>query len=210
MSVRRITKYGEDVLRAKTRPVEKFDESLKRLAEDMLDSMYQANGLGLAAPQVGELLSVFVIDMRRRLNTEAPCNYTIDGVALPMDIAMPFVAVNPKLELIGQYIETAEEGCLSFPGIYAPVERIDTVRLTYFDTVGARHVLVCDDLFARCVQHEFDHLNGVCFVNRLSNKDLFKIENKIKKLRRQTRDYLKEMKKEASADTAAGDRKDSK
>ena len=176
----------------------------------MLDSMYQANGLGLAAPQVGELLSVFVIDMRRRLNTEAPCNYTIDGVALPMDIAMPFVAVNPKLELIGQYIETAEEGCLSFPGIYAPVERVDTVRLTYFDTDGARHVLVCDDLFARCVQHEFDHLNGVCFVNRLSNKDLFKIENKIKKLRRQTRDYLKEMKKEASANAAAGDRKDSK
>lgn len=191
----RITKYGEEILKQKTAPVEVFDDSVKRLAKDMLEAMFEANGLGLAAPQVGVRKSVFVIDMRRRMNPDAPCEFTIDGKMLPMDIAMPFVAINPKLDLIGEYLETCEEGCLSFPGIYAEVERVDAVRLEYSDTDGVRHELVCNDLFARCVQHEFDHLQGVCFVNRLDNKELFKIDKKLKKLRRQTRDFLKEQKK---------------
>ncbi len=191
----RITKYGEEILKQKTAPVEVFDDSVKRLAKDMLEAMFEANGLGLAAPQVGVGKSMFVIDMRRRMNTDAPCEFTIDGKMLPMDIAMPFVAINPKLDLIGEYLETCEEGCLSFPGIYAEVERVDAVRLEYSDTDGVRHELVCNDLFARCVQHEFDHLQGVCFVNRLDNKELFKIDKKLKKLRRQTRDFLKEQKK---------------
>ena len=193
--LRRITKYGEEILKQRAEPVKVFDESLKTLALDMVETMYEANGLGLAAPQVGENKAVFVIDMRRRLNSDAPCEFTIDGKALPIDIAMPLVAVNPKLELIGEYIETCEEGCLSFPGIYAEVERVDVVRLKYSDVSGAPHELVCEGLFARCVQHEYDHLEGVCFVNRLENAELFKIEKKLKKLRRETRDFLKAQKK---------------
>ena len=203
MPAKRITKYGEEILRQKTKPVEKFDDSLKTLARDMLDSMYEANGLGLAAPQIGVDDSVFVIDMRRRANPDIPCEFTIDGAPLPLDIAMPFVAVNPQLELIGEYVITAEEGCLSFPEIFAEVERVDTVRLKYFDTDGAQHTLVCNELFARCVQHEFDHLDGVCFVNRLSNRELFKVEKKLKRLRRQTRDFLREERKEHKASEAS-------
>lgn len=189
--LRRITKYGEEILKQPAAPVKDFDENLKRLAFDMVETMYQANGLGLAAPQVGESKALFVIDMRRRLNTDAPCEFTIDGKTLPLDIAMPLVAVNPSIELVGEYLETCEEGCLSFPGIYAAVERVDVVRLKYCDVLGVPHELVCSGLFARCVQHEFDHLSGVCFVNRLENAELFKIEKKLKKLRRETRDFLK-------------------
>ncbi len=195
MAILRITKFGENILKEHAKPVEKFDADLKKLADDMFETMCEANGLGLAAPQVDVPLSMFVIDMRRRLNNEEPCKFTIDSRELPLDIAMPFVAVNPKLELTGEYLETCDEGCLSFPGIYAPVERVDVVRLEYFDLGGAKHVLVCNDLFARCVQHEFDHLNGVCFVNRVPQKDLAKVETKLKQLKRQTRDFLRGQKK---------------
>ncbi len=190
----RVTKYGEDVLRQKTSPVEVFDESIKKLAEDMVETMYEANGLGLAAPQVGESKAMFVIDMRRRLNNDTPCDFTIDGKTLPMDIAMPLVAINPELDLIGEYVEVCEEGCLSFPGIFAEVERVDVVKLNYQDVNGVQHELICSDLFARCVQHEFDHLQGVCFVNRVEKKNISKIETKLKKLRRETRDFLKSQK----------------
>jgi len=132
--------------------------------------------------------------MRRRSDDSAPCEFTIDGKALPLDIAMPLVAVNPQVEEIGDYVEIAEEGCLSFPGIFAEVERSAEVRMTYFDTEGAEHTLVCSGLFARCVQHENDHLDGVCFVDRLAPRQLFKIEPKLKKLRRQTRDFMKAQK----------------
>ncbi|MBE6414607.1 MAG: peptide deformylase [Verrucomicrobiaceae bacterium] len=192
--VRRVTKYGEDVLKQVVAPVENFDASIKELADDMVETMYEANGLGLAAPQVNESLAMFVIDMRRRLNTDAPCEFTIDGKTLPLDIAMPLVAINPKLDLIGEYVEVCEEGCLSFPGIFAEVERVDVVKLNYQDVNGIEHELICNDLFARCVQHEFDHLQGICFVNRVEKKNISKIETKLKKLRRETRDFLKSQK----------------
>ncbi len=193
--VRRITKYGEDVLRQVAKPVEKFDISIKELSDDMVETMYNANGLGLAAPQINESLAMFVIDMRRRLNSDAPCEFTIDGKELPLDIAMPLVAINPKLDLIGEYVEVCEEGCLSFPNIFAEVERVDVVKLNYQDVNGVEHELICNDLFARCVQHEFDHLQGICFVNRVEKKNVSKIETKLKKLRRETRDFLKTQKK---------------
>ncbi len=193
--VLRVTKYGEDVLKQVAAPIENFDESIKKLAEDMVETMYEANGLGLAAPQVGESKAMFVIDMRRRLNNDVPCDFTIDGKTLPMDIAMPLIAINPKLELIGEYVEVCEEGCLSFPSIFAEVERVDVVKLNYQDVNGTEHELICSDLFARCVQHEFDHLQGVCFVQRVAKKNISKIEAKLKKLRRETRDFLKSLKK---------------
>ncbi len=192
---RRLTKFGEPVLKKRAAEVESFDESLKDLAKDLVDTLYEENGLGLAAPQIDSQKRVFAIDMRRRSDDSAPCEFTIDGKALPLDIAMPLVAVNPRVEEIGDYVEIAEEGCLSFPGIFAEVERSAEVRMTYFDTEGAEHTLVCSGLFARCVQHENDHLDGVCFIDRLTPRQLFKIESKLKKLRRQTRDFMKAQKK---------------
>ncbi len=190
----RIVKFGEGVLKERSKEVESFDESLKKLSSDMLDSMYAANGLGLAGPQVGVLKRIFVIDMRRRSDDSVPCVFSLDGKSIPLDLAMPLVAVNPKIELLGDYVEITEEGCLSFPGIYAEVERAEKVRLNYFDTDGVPHELVCEGLFARCVQHENDHLDGISFVDRLSSAQLFKIAPKLKRLKRQTRDFLKSQK----------------
>lgn len=187
----RVTKYGEPVLKTKSQKVEVFDANLKKFAGDLYETMCQENGLGLAAPQVDSAKSMFVIDMRRRLNPESPCRFTIDGKELPMDIAMPLFAVNPKVEEIGEYVEVGEEGCLSFPGIYAEVERSYQAKLNYQDLDGAEHELICEGLFARCVQHENDHLNGICFVDRLEPKELFKIATKLRKLRKQTKDFLK-------------------
>lgn len=191
---RRVTKYGEQVLKTEAKEVADFDAALKELGKDLVETMYAENGLGLAAPQVGESKRVFAIDMRRRIDTENPCVFTIDGKTLPLDICMPLIAVNPEVEEVGEYVIVAEEGCLSFPGIYAEVERSEAVKMKYFDTDGNPHELYCEGLFARCVQHENDHLDGVCFVDLLRAKELFKIDGKLKKLRRQTRDFLKENK----------------
>lgn len=192
--LRRLTKFGESILKKKALPVESFDEELKSLSADLVDTLYEENGLGLAAPQIDVQKRVFAIDMRRRSDDSVPCDFTIDGKTLPLDIAMPLIAVNPQVEEIGDYIELAEEGCLSFPGIFAEVERSAEVKMTYRDIQGAKHVLVCSGLFARCVQHENDHLDGICFVDRLTPRQLFKIEPKLKRLRRQTRDFLKTQK----------------
>jgi len=190
--LRRVTKFGEKILKEKTAKVTDFNDEIKQLGQDLVETMYEEKGLGLAAPQIGVAKRVFAIDMRQRLNTDTPCVFTLDGKELPIDIAMPLIAVNPSVEEIGDYVEIADEGCLSFPGIFAEVERSAMVKLNYFDPAGVAHELVCEGLFARCVQHENDHLSGICFVDYLTQKQLFKIESKLKKLKRQTRDYLKE------------------
>ena len=187
----RVTKYGEPVLKQVAQEVDVFDAELETLANDMFETMCEANGLGLAAPQVGVSKRMFVIDMRRRLDPDVPCNFTLDGKSIPLELAMPLVAVNPQVENAGEYVETCEEGCLSFPGIYGEVERFYKVRLEYSDLKGSRHEIICDGLFARCVQHENDHLNGITFVDKLSTKQLLKVSSKLKKLKRASRDFLK-------------------
>lgn len=189
--LKRLTKFGEPILKKKAEKIKTFDESVVQLAKDLVETMYAENGLGLAAPQIDVGKRAFAIDMRRRADPDAPCVFKIDGKELPLDIAMPLVAINPKVEELGEYVEIAEEGCLSFPGIFAEVERSEIVKMEYFDQYGIGHELVCEGLFARCVQHENDHLDGVCFVDRLKPRQLFKIESKLKKLRRETRDFLK-------------------
>ena len=193
--LRRLTKFGEPVLKAKAKPVEVFDESIEELGKDLVETMYEENGLGLAAPQIDVSKRMFAIDMRRRANPDAPCIFKLDGQELPLDLAMPLVAVNPVVEELGEYVEIAEEGCLSFPGIFAEVERSEIVKMNYFDTKGNPQELICEGLFARCVQHENDHLNGICFVDHLTPRQLFQIKSKLDRVRRATRDFLKAQKK---------------
>ena len=189
--LKRLTKFGEPVLKKKCEPIKDFDADLKQLGQDLVETMYAENGLGLAAPQIDVSKRIFAIDMRRRSDNSAPCEFTIDGKQLPLDLAMPLIAVNPVVEEIGEYIEISEEGCLSFPGVFAEVERSAEVRMHYSDVDGNSHTLVCSGLFARCVQHENDHLDGICFVDHLSARQLFKVEPKLKRIRRETRDFLK-------------------
>jgi peptide deformylase len=147
MSALPIRTFGDPVLRDRARPVESFDDALARLAEDMIVTMHEAPGVGLAAPQVGRPIRLVVFDV----GEEEPD---------------PRALVNPVLKNEwGEQI--AEEGCLSLPGLYYPVKRAQKVWAEGFDVTGHDVTIEAEDLLARVLQHEVDHLDGVLFIDRL-------------------------------------------
>ncbi|MBQ8944680.1 MAG: peptide deformylase [Clostridia bacterium] len=149
MALRNIVKIGDPILNKKSRPVEKFDDRLHTLLDDMKQTMYSANGVGLAAVQVGVLRRIVVID----------CG---DGY---------IELINPEItERSGQQLE--EEGCLSLPGESGITLRPETVKLKAQDRNGKWHVYKADGLKARCFCHETDHLDGIVFTQRLAPKEM--------------------------------------
>lgn len=187
----RITQYGEPILRRVGEPITKFDEALAELAKDMVDTMYDEEGIGLAAQQVDRALQICVIDVRPPEGVEVPFNYNYDGKQLPLDLIMPIAIVNPKVTIIDQTEDVYEEGCLSFPGVNGKVGRPIGIRCEFQDTEGNSHVIEADGLLGRCILHEVDHLNGKLFIDLMQKRDLKKNETKIKKLKRESRDFLK-------------------
>lgn len=180
-----VTQYGEPVLRQKGDPVADFNDELRSFARDMIETMHEEEGIGLAAQQVSKALQLFVMD----LNVEtgpAPFAYTLDGKTPPLELIMPMVVINPELEITGE--EAAyDEGCLSFPGIRGDVVRRTHVKMTFQDLDGIRHELVADGLLARCILHEYDHLQGILFIDRMTPQVLRKIETRVKQLKRNSR-----------------------
>lgn len=158
--------FGSPVLRKKAKKVENFDSSLKEIANRMVRDLYISNGIGLAAPQVGLSMQLIVID----LQTLAQGTVTLDGRTLPMELLFPFCFTNPSYTPVNDVQEIKDEGCLSLPGIMGPVKRYHEIILTYQDLNGNDHCLQCNNLMARCVQHECDHLQGVLFIDHLSKK----------------------------------------
>jgi peptide deformylase len=156
MPVRPIVIYGEDVLHLEAHPVTEFNDELRQLVMDMFETMDAAPGVGLAAPQVGVPLRVFVYDY-------------------PTDDGVPRrgVAVNPELLIspidVRDPDATDEEGCLSFPGERYPLLRAERALLRAVDAEGMPFEFECDGWFARIMQHEFDHLNGILYVDRLDD-----------------------------------------
>jgi len=150
MAVRPVRIYGDPVLRVKAANVTAFDDSLRSLVTDLFDTMKAYRGVGLAAPQVGVAQRVFVVEIPVDENTRER-----------------FAAVNPVLDQrTGK--ETAEEGCLSMPGIYEDVVRADALRLRGYDENGQAFERLVEGYLARAIQHEADHLDGVLFTDRLS------------------------------------------
>lgn len=148
-----IATLGSQVLRQPARRISKVDEAVRELARDMLRSMYAASGIGLAAPQVGVHKQLLVIDLDPE-NAAAP----------------PMVLINPEITSFGAGLDTYEEGCLSIPGVYLDVVRPSVVEVSYRDEMGRPQKLRADNLLARCIQHELDHLNGVLFVDRVTDE----------------------------------------
>ena len=148
MAILPIKRFGDPVLRTSASPVERFDASLKKLADDMLATMYDAPGVGLAAPQVGVSLRLIVFD---------------DGTG-PRQLANPEL-YDPQGEQVG------EEGCLSVPGLYFPVQRAMRVQVTGIEMDGTPVTFDAEEFLARIVQHETDHVNGILFIDRLSTED---------------------------------------
>jgi peptide deformylase len=144
---------GDRVLRQPAKRISKVDASVRDLARDMLRSMYTARGIGLAAPQVGVHKQLLVIDL------------DIENAAAP-----PLVLINPEITGTSASVETYEEGCLSIPGVYLDVVRPSAIQLSYRDEMGRPRTMKTDGLMARCIQHEMDHLNGVLFVDRVTDE----------------------------------------
>lgn len=179
MSVLEILTYPNPRLREISKPVDIFDENLKKLAQDMTETMYNAHGIGLAAPQVGVLKRVVVIDTRPK--DEEGQRYKIDEMgALEQKVAQPLILINPKI-ISGQGSTTFDEGCLSVPSFYETVERKEVIEVETYDLSGKKYRLKADGLLAICIQHELDHLDGKLFIDRISFLKSKKIKGQIQK-----------------------------
>ncbi|HEV2365757.1 MAG TPA: peptide deformylase [Caulobacteraceae bacterium] len=168
MSLRRILTVDSDlaVLRQKSRPVEAVDAELRALMDDMLETMYAAPGIGLAAIQVGVPKRVIVMDLASRKEEDEP---------------RPRYFVNPQILSASEETLTCEEGCLSVPDIFEEVERPARVRVRYLDYHGVTVEEDAEGLFAVCIQHEMDHLDGALFLDKLSRLKRERAVSKVKK-----------------------------
>lgn len=165
MALLSILEYPDERLRKQAVPVETFDDSLKQLAKDMLETMYQAPGIGLAATQVNVQKAMVVIDISEEKND-------------------PLVLINPELvDSRGQ--EESEEGCLSVPGFFERVKRAENIRIKAQDLDGKAFEMDAEGLLAVCIQHEMDHLKGKLFVDYLSPLKRQLARKKVKKEQRQ-------------------------
>jgi peptide deformylase len=178
MAILEILKYPDPRLREISKPVEQFNAELKKLAANMMETMYAENGIGLAAPQVGELKRMLVIDTRPR-DTEGRYEKN-EMTELESKIPQPLVIINPEI-VKGEGKTTFSEGCLSVPSFFEDVERFKTIELKYQDLDGKIQVIKTDGLLAICIQHEMDHLEGTLFIDHLSFVKSNKIKNTIKK-----------------------------
>jgi peptide deformylase len=174
-----IVTYGDPVLRAKGKRIQKTDEAIRQLAADMLETLHEANGVGLAAQQVGEALQLTVIDVSEAENR--PSKMWIDGKEVDPKEHMPLVLLNPELEL-GRQTEIGSEGCLSFPDISADIARAAHVKVRATGLDGELIEFEAEGLLSRAAQHEVDHLNGILFIDRMSSATKVALSSKLKKL----------------------------
>ncbi len=165
--IRPLVILPDPVLRQVSKPVERVDDELRRFADDMLETMYDAPGIGLAAIQIGEPRRMLVIDLAKEDEPKAP-----------------HVIINPEIVASGDGVSVYEEGCLSIPDYYAEVERPDTVTVRYLDRDGKERLIEADGLMATCLQHEIDHLNGVLFIDHISKLKRDMVVRKFRKLAR--------------------------
>ena len=178
-----IKQYGDPVLRAVSQPVDQVDDSLRELAANMLETMYEANGIGLAAPQVGVNLRLVVIDTQEDEPEEGeePETATVNGELRPVSDIMPLVFINPQLEPYGKKM-LFTEGCLSVHDIRSNVCRPDHVKATLHTLDGEVLEIDCGGLLARCLQHECDHLDGFLFTDRVSSAAKITLKKKLQRL----------------------------
>jgi len=177
-----IVQYGDAVLRKKCKPVGEVTDRIKALASDMIETMEDASGVGLAAPQVGVDLRLAVVDISH--DPESISFLKINGKEIPLEESpkhMPIVFYNPELELLPPE-ESDKEGCLSIQGIQAKVKRPSIVKAKLPQLDGSVLEIEADGLLARAIQHETDHLNGVLYVDRLSSVGKARVSSALKRL----------------------------
>ncbi len=157
----------DPALKMISKPVVAVDDDLRKLMDDMLETMYAAPGIGLAAVQVGVPKRVIVMDLSQKDEPKAPLYF-----------------VNPEITSASEELMVREEGCLSLPEYYEDVERASNVKVKYLDYDGNSQEIKCDELLSTCIQHEMDHLEGILFVDHLSNLKRRMILKKLQKSKR--------------------------
>ena len=178
-----IRKYGDPALRAKGKPVAEVDGRIRELAENMLETMRAANGIGLAAQQVGEALQLTVLDISAV--EDRPSTMAWNGREVNPKDHMPLIILNPRIET-GPEKEVASEGCLSFPEISADIERAGWTKIEAQTLDGERVEIEATGLLARALQHEIDHLNGILFIDRMNSAAKASLSSKLKRLQKET------------------------
>jgi len=179
-----IVHYNDPVLRKKGVKIKAFDAPLGKLAQSMIKTMYAAEGIGLAAQQIGLAIQLCVVDLSAG---HWEFNWELDSARPPLDLVMPMALVNPEVTELRSPKTIFEEGCLSFPKIRGDVTRPDAISVKYQDVHGTPHVLICDGMLARCIQHEYDHLHGVLFIDRMDKKVRAALDADVKLLAKKTR-----------------------
>jgi len=167
MSILPVYVYGDDILRKKTKPIKNIDDDIVDFVNDMFDTMYKANGIGLAANQVGFDKSLFILDVS-----------FLDGY----EKLKPFVMINPKIISFSDETKVYEEGCLSLPDLRGSVIRPKHVTIQYLDINEKEITMETDDILARVIQHEYDHLHGIYFTDKLNTEDQKLVKRQLYKI----------------------------
>ena len=183
-----ITKYGNPILRQKGARIETVTPEIEKLVQDMFETMYAAAGVGLAAQQIGQALQLTIIDVRGV--KDRPSTLELDGKAADVKAYMPVVLINPEIKPFGNAV-TGAEGCLSFPEMYADVTRKESVDVTATNLKGERFSFRAGGLLARAVQHEFDHLNGILFIDRMNSETKAELKAELDVLQAATKEAMK-------------------
>ncbi len=179
-----ILQYGDPILRAKGKQIEKIDDHIRELAANMIETMHAANGIGLAAQQVGEALQLTVLDVSQI--EDRPSTLRLNGKDVDPTASMPLVLINPEIELGGE-TEIGTEGCLSFPEINGQIERAESTMARAQNLEGDKIEIVASGLLARAIQHEVDHLNGILFIDRMNSAAKAALSSRLKRLQKQTK-----------------------
>jgi peptide deformylase len=183
-----ILEYGDPILRAKGKRIENIDDRIRELAENMVETMHAANGVGLAAQQVGEALQLTVLDVS--LIEDRPSSLKLDGKEVDPKAAMPLVLINPEIDLCGE-TEVGAEGCLSFPEITGEIERAKSVLVRAQTLEGESIEMEVSGFLARAIQHEGDHLNGILFIDRMNSAAKAALSSRLRRLQKETRRGVK-------------------
>ncbi len=183
-----ILQYGDPILRTKGKPIDKIDPRIRELAQNMVETMHAANGVGLAAQQIGEALQLTVLDVSEV--EDRPSTMKLNGESIDPKIATPLVLINPQIDL-GAETEKGTEGCLSFPEITGEIVRAKSITVRAQNLDGEPIEIETTGFLARAVQHEVDHLSGILFIDRMSTAAKISLSSKLKRLQKETRSGAK-------------------
>ena len=179
-----IFQYGDPILRTKGKRIQKIDGHIRELVANMIETTHAANGIGLAAQQVGEALQLTVLDISQV--QDRPSTLKLNGKDVDPATAMPLVLINPEIEMRGES-EIGTEGCLSFPEISGQIERAKSVAARALTLEGSTIEFEASGLLARAIQHEVDHLNGILFIDRMSSAAKAALSSRLKRLQKETK-----------------------